>query len=136
LLATKEDHWFLLFNILRCPNGVGSWAAQFLQLPGTQTVGRGAQQNELPLDLNSPELNHCMAVLQILLMPVKKRNEYLKSQAQAHRELTEAAGVTDRWIVVDSDGEDSHTPAGECIGLKESDLIALLNQLPFEKIFT
>lgn len=97
---------------------------------------RGSQQNELPLDLNSPELNHCMAVLQILLMPVKKRNEYLKSQAQAHRELSDTPGATDRWIVVDSDGEDSHTPAGECVGLKESDLIALLNQMPFEKIFT
>nr|NP_650752.2 ectopic P-granules autophagy protein 5, isoform C [Drosophila melanogaster]Q9VE34.2 RecName: Full=Ectopic P granules protein 5 homolog [Drosophila melanogaster]AAF55595.2 ectopic P-granules autophagy protein 5, isoform C [Drosophila melanogaster] len=136
LLATREDHWFLLFNILRCPNGVGSWAAQFLQLPGTRAVRRGSQQNELPLDLNSPELNHCMAVLQILLMPVKKRNEYLKSQAQAHRELSDTPGATDRWIVVDSDGEDSHTPAGECVGLKESDLVALLNQMPFEKIFT
>ncbi|XP_016985100.2 ectopic P granules protein 5 homolog [Drosophila rhopaloa] len=136
LLATREDHWFLLFNILRCPNGVGSWAAQFLQLPGTRTLSHGSQQNELPLDLHSPELNHCMSVLQILLMPVKKRNEYLKSQTQATRELSGTTGATDRWIVVDSDGEDSHTPAGECIGLKESDLIALLNQLPFEKIFT
>ncbi|XP_017104957.2 ectopic P granules protein 5 homolog [Drosophila bipectinata] len=135
LLATREDHWFLLFNILRCPNGVGSWAAQFLQLPGMQIAPRSSQKNDLPLDLNSPELNHCMAVLQILLMPVKKRNEYLKGQAQAHRDLSEATGTTERWIVVDSDGEDSHTPAGECIGLKESDLIALLNQLPFEKIF-
>lgn len=125
----------MLFNILRCPNGVGSWAAQFLQLPGMQIAPRSSQKNDLPLDLNSPELNHCMAVLQILLMPVKKRNEYLKGQAQAHRELSEATGTTERWIVVDSDGEDSHTPAGECIGLKESDLIALLNQLPFEKIF-
>ncbi|XP_017037889.1 ectopic P granules protein 5 homolog [Drosophila kikkawai] len=132
LLATREDHWFLLFNILRCPNGVGSWAAQFLQVPGMQAMGPSTQNNELPLELNSPELNHCMAVLQILLMPVKKRNEYLKSQA----DLTESSGATERWIVVDSDGEDSHTPTGECVGLKESDLIALLNQLPFERIFT
>ncbi|XP_034665712.1 ectopic P granules protein 5 homolog [Drosophila subobscura] len=136
LLATKEDHWFLLFNILRCPNGVGSWAAQFLQLPGMRLPSRGSQQNELPLGLNSPELNHCMAVLQILLMPVKRRNEYLKSQAQAHRELSGSTGAADCWTVVDSDGEDAHTPTGDCIGLKESDLIALLNQLPFEKIFT
>ncbi|XP_017140447.2 ectopic P granules protein 5 homolog [Drosophila miranda] len=138
LLATKEDHWFLLFNILRCPNGVGTWAAQFLQLPGMrrQAAIRGSQQNELPLGLTSPELNHCMAVLQILLMPVKRRNEYLKSQAQAHRELSESAAAADCWTVVDSDGEDTHTSTGECIGLKESDLIALLNQLPFEKIFT
>ncbi|XP_064550516.1 ectopic P granules protein 5 homolog [Drosophila montana] len=139
LLATKEDHWFLLFNILRCPNGVGAWAAEFLQLPGmVQALSKsnGTQPNELPLPLDSPEINHCIAVLQILLLPIKKRNEYLKSQAQAQRELSEATGGGERWTVVDSDGEDTLTPTGECVGLKETDLIALLNQLPFDKLFT
>ncbi|EDW83213.2 uncharacterized protein Dwil_GK22441 [Drosophila willistoni] len=138
LLATKEDHWFLLFNILRCPNGVGLWAAEFLQLPGMDaTQVRGLQTNEMPLELTSPELNHCIATLQILLLPIKKRNEYLKSHAQAHRELSGGTAVAeDRWILVDSDGEDAHTPSGECLGLKDNDLIALLNQLPFEKIFS
>lgn len=54
----------------------------------------------------------------------------LKSQ----KEITDPV-KDDRWILVDSDGEDSHTPSGECIGLKESDLIALLNQIPFEELF-
>jgi len=97
---------------------------------------KGTQPNELPLPLNSPELNHCVAVLQILLLPIKKRNEYLKSQAQAQRELSEATGGNERWTVVDSDGEDTLTPTGEYVGVKECDLISLLNQLPFDKLFT
>ncbi|XP_030371319.1 ectopic P granules protein 5 homolog [Scaptodrosophila lebanonensis] len=134
LLATKEDHWFLLFNILRCPSGVGAWSSEFLQLPGMGAASSTAtQSNELPLAPTAPELSHCIAVLQILLLPIKKRNEFLKSCSQVHQERT---GAEERWILVDSDGEDTHTPTGECVGLKESDLIALLNQIPFEKIFT
>lgn len=128
----------MLFNILRCPNGVGIWAAEFLQLPGMVTKPqqpKGSQPNELPLALDSPELNHCIAVLQILLLPIKKRNDFLKSQAQAQRELSDSNAGQDHWIVVDSDGEDTLTPTGEYAGVKESDLIALLNQLPFDKLF-
>lgn len=54
----------------------------------------------------------------------------LKSQ----KEITDPV-KEERWILVDSDGEDSHTPSGDCVGLKESDLIALLNQIPFEELF-
>lgn len=129
----------MLFNILRCPNGVGAWAAEFLQLPGMVQASpkpMGTQPNELPLPLNSPEINHCIVVLQILLLPIKKRNDYLKSQVQAQRDLSQLTGDVERWTVVDSDGEDTLTPTGECVGLKETDLIALLNQLPFDKLFT
>ncbi|XP_067619599.1 ectopic P granules protein 5 homolog isoform X2 [Eurosta solidaginis] len=135
LIATKEDHWFLLFNILRCPSGVGDWATAFFQIPAqakAQNIYRkGIQSSEKPMDLNSPEMNHCVATLQILLLPIKKRNEYLKDFDQ---EISDPARE-ERWIVIDSDGEDSHNQNGECIGLKESDLIALLNQIPFERIF-
>lgn len=83
-MATKEDHWFLLFNILRCPSGVGSWASEFIQIPCNQQipVTNAKHTNALPLQLNSPEINHCMSVLQVLLMPIKKRNEYLKQYTQ------------------------------------------------------
>ncbi|KAM7362755.1 ectopic P-granules autophagy protein 5 [Cochliomyia hominivorax] len=135
-LATKEDHWFLLFNILRCPSGVGAWASEFIQIPCNQyqPITSPKHKNELPLQLNSPEINHCMSVLQVLLMPIKKRNEYLKQFTQSQKEITDPV-TEERWILVDSDGEDSHTPNGECVGLKESDLIALINQVPFEDLF-
>ncbi|XP_053947288.1 ectopic P granules protein 5 homolog isoform X1 [Anastrepha ludens] len=134
LIATKEDHWFLLFNILRCPNGVGDWATKFFQIPCGASTATGSLDREKPLDLDSPEMNHCIATLQILLLPVKKRNEYLKDFEKSHKEISDPARE-ERWILVDSDGEDSHNANGECVGLKESDLIALLNQIPFEKMF-
>lgn len=81
-LATKEDHWFLLFNILRCPSGVGNWASEFVQIPYNQPEIKTKHTNELPLQLNSPEINHCMSVLHVLTMPIKKRNEYLKQFTQ------------------------------------------------------
>ncbi|XP_059219883.1 ectopic P granules protein 5 homolog isoform X1 [Stomoxys calcitrans] len=139
-LATKEDHWFLLFNILRCPSGVGAWASEFLQVPCNKkdltpvASSPTAHTNEVPLPLNSPEIGHCMSVLQILLLPIKKRNEYLKQFTQSQKEITDPA-KEERWILIDSDGEDSHTASGDCVGLKESDLIALLNQIPFEELF-
>lgn len=81
-LATKQDHWFLLFNILRCPSGVGQWACEFIQIPCKDGVNTNSHTNELPLQLQCPEINHCMSVLQVLVMPIKKRNEYLKQFTQ------------------------------------------------------
>ncbi|XP_004534242.1 ectopic P granules protein 5 homolog isoform X2 [Ceratitis capitata] len=138
LVATKEDHWFLLFNILRCPSGVGDWATELLQIPcGAETPSTnppGSSKNEMPLDLNSSEMSNCIATLQILLLPISKRNEYLKDFEKSHKEISDPVRE-ERWILIDSDGEDSHNANGECVGLKESDLIALLNQIPFEKMF-
>lgn len=36
---------------------------------------------------------------------------------------------------MDSDGDEENTASGDCIGLKENDLILFLNQLPFEDLF-
>ena len=85
LKASAEDHWFLLLNILRCPNGIGSWATEFVQLPLSLQKHRGgssSQRNELPLPLDSAEISHCISVLYIMLLPIKKRNEYLKERTE------------------------------------------------------
>lgn len=83
-MATKEDHWFILFNILRCPSGVGSWASEFVQIPCNRSLPLASAKhtNEPPLPLSSLEISHCMSVLQVLLMPIKKRNEYLQQFTQ------------------------------------------------------
>lgn len=59
---------------------------------------------------------------------------YILIVIKSQKEITDPA-KEERWILIDSDGEDSHTAAGDCVGLKESDLIALLNQIPFEELF-
>lgn len=74
-----------------------------------------------------------MTFLKVLLMPTKQRAEFL---AQLYAENgTIDATADDLWIIIDSDGEEDHTPSGEVAKLKETDLIALLNQVPFENLF-
>uniref|UniRef100_A0A1A9W6G3 Ectopic P granules protein 5 homolog n=1 Tax=Glossina brevipalpis TaxID=37001 RepID=A0A1A9W6G3_9MUSC len=135
-LATKEDHWFLIFNILRCPSGVSTWASEFLQIPclfENNKKSSGHTYN-IPLSIDSPEISLCLSILKILLTPVQKRNEYLKQFTQSQKEVTDPI-QEERWILIDSDGEDEHTSTGDCVGLRENDLIALLNQIPFEELF-
>ncbi|XP_037885384.1 ectopic P granules protein 5 homolog isoform X1 [Glossina fuscipes] len=135
-LATKEDYWFLIFNILRCPSGVGAWACEFLQVPCLFENSKKPFDSayELPLSIDSAEISLCLSILKILLTPVKRRNDYLKQFTQSQKEVTDPI-QEERWILIDSDGEDEHTSAGECVGLRENDLIALLNQIPFEELF-
>ncbi|XP_055848760.1 ectopic P granules protein 5 homolog isoform X2 [Episyrphus balteatus] len=128
-IATREDHWFLLFHVLRCPNGVGNWAKSFIQLPLTDST-----TNNEHITLSSAEINHCIAILHILLLPIKKRNDFLKAFSQSHKEISDPV-KEDMWILIESDGEEGTTSKGECIGLRESDLIALLDQMPFEMLF-
>ncbi|XP_055908978.1 ectopic P granules protein 5 homolog isoform X2 [Eupeodes corollae] len=125
-IGTREDHWFLLFHILRCPNGVGNWGKSFIQLPLTDST-----KNNEHITLSSAEMNHCVAILHILLLPIKKRNDFLKAFSQ---EISDPV-KEDHWILIESDGEEGTTSNGECIGLRESDLIALLDQMPFEMLF-
>lgn len=124
-LATWQDHLFLIYHILRCPPGISSWAISLIQMP------------KLAIDSSTPfacdEINHCVTFLKVLLMPTKQRNEFL-SQLQSEAGPIDAT-AEDLWIIIDSDGEEDSTPAGECATLKENDLIALLNQVPFEYLF-
>lgn len=123
--ATWHDHLFLIYHVLRCPPGVAAWAVSFIQMPTTKSMETVPFAND--------EINHCMTFLKVLLMPTKQRSEFL---AQLYAENgTIDATADDLWIIIDSDGEEDHTPSGEVAKLKETDLIALLNQVPFENLF-
>lgn len=124
-VATWQDHLFIIYHVLRCPPGIANWATSLIQIPKTKTI-------ELT-PFNSDEINHCVTFLKVLLMPTKQRTEFL---ANLHTENGPIdATAEDLWIIIDSDGEEDNTPAGECAKLKENDLIALLNQVPFEYLF-
>lgn len=123
-LSTWQDHLFLIFHVLRCPPGISTWAATLIQIPH-------------PIDILSvDEINHCMALLKVLLLPVKQRNDFLMQLKQINTPVDASAISDDMWIVIDSDGEEEQTPTGECVGLKENDMIALFNQIPFEQLFS
>lgn len=128
-VATWQDHVFILFHVLRCPVGVGNWAANLIQVP---LVQRRAEVHQSPF--NYPEFQHCVALLSALLLPVKDRGTFLegitKDLVPSSHNVEE-----DVWILVDSDGEEGSSPSGECIGLKENDLVAIYDQIPFEMLF-
>lgn len=124
-VATWQDHLFLIYHVLRCPAGLASWATHIIQIPrpSTKTVSAFA----------CDEVHHCIAFLKVLLMPTKQRNEFLAQLQLANTPVD--ASNDEVWTIIDSDGEEDHTPSGECVGLKENDLTALFNQVPFEDLF-
>lgn len=124
-MATWQDHLFLIYHVLRCPPGIASWAISLIQIPKSISIEK--------TPFASDEINHCVTFLKVLLMPTKQRTEFL---ANLHTENGPIdATAEDLWIIIDSDGEEDNTPSGECSKLKENDLIALLNQVPFEYLF-
>lgn len=128
-VATWQDHVFILFHILRCPVGVGNWAASLIQVPVMQ---RSVEELQSPFSY--PEFQHCIALLAALLLPVKDRGTFLEGITKDLIPTSENI-EEDIWILVDSDGEEGSSPSGECIGLKENDLVAIYDQIPFEMVF-
>lgn len=128
-VATWQDHVFILFHILRCPVGVGNWAAELVQVP---VMDRSSDELQSPFSY--PEFQHCIALLAALLLPVKDRGTFLEGITKDLIPTTDNV-EDDVWILVDSDGEEGSSPSGECIGLKENDLVAIYDQIPFEMVF-
>jgi hypothetical protein len=127
-ISTWEDHVFILFHILRCADGVGNWASSFIQIP---SIGDECYKYEL---LGSPDLHHCVSVLNILIRPISKRNVFLEEQLKDVI-ATKNKSEKDLWILVDSDGEEGSSSSNDCSQLRESDLVALFDQIPWELIF-
>ena len=64
-LASFQDHLFLLNHVLRCPAGVASWAAGFVQIAAPPTV-KSSQ-----LSLHSPALDHIVTCLATIMSPIR-----------------------------------------------------------------
>lgn len=45
--------------------------------------------------------------------------------------MTASGDITQAWVLIDSDGEDEP----DANGLRESDIVSFLNQVPFGEIF-
>ena len=68
-LADREDHLYLLNQILRCPAGIAKWAACHVQM-----IDVPRPLLPLPSDqsaLSSPLLDHYLAVLDMTLNPIR-----------------------------------------------------------------
>lgn len=119
-IANFQDHLFLINHILRCPAGVGSWGSSFIQVP--------LNVDSADQPFANFQVNHLLAVLSVVLSPIKERDKFLKDISQNQNVSGEAV-----WVLIDSDGEEDDENAG--ISLKENDLVALFNQLPLDDLF-
>lgn len=121
--ATLYDHLFLLNHIMRCPAGVGRWAAHYIQpaLPVTDPEETAAFDN--------PFLDHLITLLATVLLPVKERTSFLcEHRVRLSRDQGEDS--QDRvWCVLDGEGSEEEDPEETWAGLRESDLISLANQV-------
>ncbi|XP_055529929.1 ectopic P granules protein 5 homolog [Wyeomyia smithii] len=121
-IATTHDHLFILYHVLRSPSGISNWATQLIQMPVGEHFQWGCE-----------EFQHALVVTASILLPVKKRNEFLERlQVDMNRSIDVVQ--EEMWAIVDSDGEDC--AGSESISeLKEADMVALIDQIPFGRLF-
>ncbi|XP_016841839.1 ectopic P granules protein 5 homolog isoform X2 [Nasonia vitripennis] len=130
-VATWQDHLFLLSHILRCPGGVANWARGYVQVPvPIRTSSRVLSTSPL----NDPHLDHIVATLAVILMPVKEREKFLEQVQIALQDTGNTQGDT-VWVMLDEEGEEDEDIANIGANLSESDLISLLHQIPLDKLF-
>lgn len=125
-VATWQDHLFLLSHVLRCPGGVTSWAREFVQVPVPSR-----SQSSSPL--NDAYLDHMVAVLGLVLTSVKDREKFLEQVQMSWQEPDNPTNAV--WVILDEDGEEDEDIEKVSIHLFENDLVALLHQIPLDKMF-
>lgn len=128
-VATWQDHLFLLNHVIRCPGGVTSWAKSYIQIP-VPSRNRGSSTSPL----NDPHLDHIVATLAVILLPIKERNQFLEQVQISLQESGNNSGDT-VWVMLDEEGEEDEDIANCGANLFETDLISLLHQIPLDKLF-
>lgn len=126
-LATWQDHLFLIFHILRCPNGTAKWASKYIQIPKLDSYNDS---------FSDAKINHCLILMSILMSSIKDRDKFLEQMRVNVENAVDVARSNDAmaWTLIDSDGEEDISSSGEINGLKENDIVLLLNQIPLENL--
>lgn len=78
-VASWKDHLFILNHVLRCPADVGSWAAGYIQaVPPPPLSFVDSPFSSYPSPFSSSELDHMVAVLATILLPVRERERFIE----------------------------------------------------------
>lgn len=117
-----SEHLYLLCHLLCCPAGVAKWAAHFLQIQVWTTMS-GVQD--------------FMQALAIFMSPARHREEFLSHMKPCESQTSTSSGpASGNWTLVDEGGEEDEDPETSWLLLCEEDLIALLNQFPFQQLYS
>ena len=107
-------NFFLLNQVLRCPGGVGDWAASYVQ--------------------TEPDLDHAMIMLSAVLSPVTDREQFL-TELKVTSYTPQTTGEDNKWTVLDSEGEEDEDPERSWSLLRENDLVLIFTQIPVDFVF-
>lgn len=131
-VGDSECHLFLLNHLLRCPSGFSKWASALVQpvLPALFEC-QPQFQDEL--------FDHSVAMLALLLAPIKEREAMMQPMKSLLVPMTEGLSAANKgealWVLVDSDGEAEEEGESGWHRLHENDLVALLGQVPVDNVF-
>uniref|UniRef100_A0A3P8W6G9 Ectopic P-granules autophagy protein 5 homolog (C. elegans) n=1 Tax=Cynoglossus semilaevis TaxID=244447 RepID=A0A3P8W6G9_CYNSE len=116
------EHLYILCHLLCCPAEVGKWASSFLQI---QVLG------------NTFGVEHFMQALAVLMSPPRHRAEFLGHMKPCdHQSSSGSEPGSGNWTLVDEGGEEDEDPESSWLLLCEDDLISLLNQFPFQQLYS
>ncbi|XP_071496292.1 ectopic P granules protein 5 homolog [Diadema antillarum] len=153
-VATLEDHLFIFNHLLRCPPGIGDWAAAFLQVASPPSVRESGQETQLLHMENAATssgtggqrsqgfvashlLDHFVVMLSTLMSPVRYREEYLAKMTVLSASPSSAnSDATINWTLVDEDVDAEDEESSHSLLLNEGDLVELLAQFPFTEMFS
>lgn len=127
-VGTFEDHLYVLNQIMRCPSGIGTWAAHFVQTPPIPT-----NEDFSPLMFGNAHLDHAITCLSTALIPTSYRSEFMCKMQKMLTTGKDNKSLS--WVMVDSDGEEDEDPQSAWVYLHENDIVAVLRQIPLAAIF-
>ena len=76
--ATLYDHLFIINHIMRCPAGVGKWAASYIQPPIPLT-------DLEETSFENPFLNQLITIMATILLPIKERRTFVQEFRFRHK---------------------------------------------------
>ncbi|KAG8195033.1 hypothetical protein JTE90_029615 [Oedothorax gibbosus] len=122
--GTHTDYAFLLNHVIRCPNGIKTWAVQFIKLPVSAYCLKEDDS------FNCQCIYYALLVLYLILTPVPDREIFLKNVKGDHSSTESGDGFT----LLDSDGEEEEN--FEIVkNWTNEDFMSLLSQVPIAKMF-
>nr|XP_039269847.1 ectopic P granules protein 5 homolog [Styela clava] len=123
-----NEELFITNHIIRCPPKSQSWAENIVQI-SSPSIESDYWSQKLFLD-------HVIHMLFLILRAPKGRGEFL-SGSKSIMSLQNQTSSEDNWTFLDENGDDLKGVGSQWHILpKESDMVSLYRQIPFEKVLS
>ncbi len=124
-------HLNLLHQILRCPPGVGKWAAKFVQVSLPSDCVEDVDREK-----GFSRVRHLLTIVSVMMSPIKRREDFLKAlKPTMPGSPSKGRDPDELWSVMDHEGDEDEDLTDAWHLLSDDDLVALFDQIPFDAFF-